>query len=235
MNTHGTFCAHSLTHANTTDILCAVQGQNVDTLRMDAIHRLLRGEKDSWVSRRGAMRSIVACSSQYSRARWQCLCWEGGHKARYGHLCKAPTYMRVPCLIASIALGVASSPLTCFCASAGADAIFKTNRCQGLKQEQTSECRPDFGRADARTGVHRAIRMFVGLRLIWCLTCSLCLHYCRAPRTRCGQAARCALSHPRTTPSWSTSVAAPPLIFFPKLQTRRKRRRSAPDQSAADR
>jgi len=34
------------------DILCAVQGQNVDTLRMDAIHRLLRGEKDSWVQMR---------------------------------------------------------------------------------------------------------------------------------------------------------------------------------------
>eukprot|EP00802_Teleaulax_amphioxeia_P023228 Tamp_23772.p1 GENE.Tamp_23772~~Tamp_23772.p1 ORF type:complete len:195 (-),score=40.47 Tamp_23772:261-845(-) len=34
------------------DILCAVQGQNVDTLRMEAIHRLLLGEKDSWVQMR---------------------------------------------------------------------------------------------------------------------------------------------------------------------------------------
>lgn len=34
------------------DILCSVQGHNVDTLRLEAIHRLLLGDRDSWVQMR---------------------------------------------------------------------------------------------------------------------------------------------------------------------------------------
>mmetsp|Transcript_78344 Transcript_78344/g.127071 ORF Transcript_78344/g.127071 Transcript_78344/m.127071 type:complete len:195 (+) Transcript_78344:180-764(+) len=46
------------------DILCAVQGQNVDTLRMEAIHRLLLGQSDSWVQMRFLRQTDAKASTQ---------------------------------------------------------------------------------------------------------------------------------------------------------------------------
>lgn len=127
------------------------------------------------MSRAGAMHQLVVRLLQYCTA--------------HNNVCaivvctsRARTSQRLmkgvaPASFHRLTLVAASEPLTSFCVNTGADAIFKTNRRQGLKQEQAHECRPDFGRTLAgageypRTRSSKASEAAVGQ----IVTCSLCL------------------------------------------------------------